>query len=139
LRHVVYGFHGYLVPRKDGRVLLGSTVEWVGYDKRVTLEGVQQITASAVSLAPALRWSTFIECWAGLRPFCEGGLPVLGPAELDGLYFATGHFRNGLLLAPITAKLMSDVIVAGNIPKILEPFLPSRFAPSARQTGIEAE
>jgi len=127
LRHVVYGSHGYLVPRKDGRVLLGSTVEWVGYDNRVTLEGVQQITASAVSLAPALRSSTFIECWAGLRPFCEGGLPVLGPAELDGLYFATGHFRNGLLLAPITAKLMADVIVAGNIPKILEPFLPSRF------------
>ncbi|MSO23225.1 MAG: glycine oxidase ThiO [Acidobacteria bacterium] len=127
LRHVVYCSHGYLVPRKDGRVLLGSTVEWVGYDKRVTLDGVQQITASAVSLAPALRSSTFIECWAGLRPFCEGGLPVLGPAELDGLYFATGHFRNGLLLAPITAKLMCDVIVAGNIPKILEPFLPSRF------------
>jgi glycine oxidase len=127
LRHVVYGANGYLVPRKDGRVLLGSTVEWVGYDKRVTLDGVQRITASAVSLAPVLRSSAFIECWAGLRPFCEGGLPVLGPAELDGLYFATGHFRNGLLLAPITAKLMSDVIVAGNIPKIIEPLLPCRF------------
>lgn len=130
LRHVVYGPLGYLVPRNDGRILLGSTVEWVGFDKRVTLEGVQQITASAVSLAPALRSSTFVECWAGFRPFCEGGLPVLGPAELDGLYFATGHFRNGLLLAPITAKLMSDVIVAGNIPKILEPFLPIRFQSS---------
>ena len=127
LRHIVYGCDAYIVPRKDGRVLLGSTVEWVGYDKRVTLDGVQQITASALSLAPALRSSTFIECWAGLRPFCEGGLPVLGPAELDGLYFATGHFRNGLLLAPITAKLLSEVIVTGNIPKILEPFLPSRF------------
>jgi glycine oxidase len=127
LRHVVYGSDGYLVPRRDGRILLGSTVEWVGYDKRVTVEGVQQITASALSLAPGLRSSTFIECWAGLRPFCEGGLPVLGPAELDGLYFATGHFRNGLLLAPITAKLLSEVIVTGNIPKILESFLPSRF------------
>ena len=127
LRHVVYGSNGYLVPRKDGRVLLGSTVEWVGYDKQVTLDGMEQITASAVALAPALRSSTFVECWAGLRPFCEGGLPVLGPTEIDGLYFATGHFRNGLLLAPITAKLMADVIVAGNIAKILEPFLPSRF------------
>ena len=127
LRHVVYGSHGYLVPRKDDRVLLGSTVEWVGYDKRVTLDGLQQITTSAVALVPALRSSTFIESWAGLRPFCEGGLPVLGPTEIDGLYFATGHFRNGLLLAPITAKLMSEVIVAGNVPKILEPFLPSRF------------
>src|SRR5258705_11446683 len=105
LRHVVYGSHGYLVPRKDGSVLLGSTVEWVGYDKRVTLDGLQQITASAVSLAPALRSSIFIECWAGLRPFCEDGLPILGPTEVDGLYVATGHFRNGLLLAPITAKL----------------------------------
>jgi glycine oxidase len=127
LRHVVYGSNSYLVPRKDGRVLLGSTVEWVGYDKRVTLDGVQQITASAVSLAPALRSSTFIECWAGLRPFCEGGQPVLGPTNLDGLYVATGHFRKGLQLAPITAKLMADVIVTGNIPKILESFLPSRF------------
>ncbi len=127
LRRIVYGCDAYIVPRKDGRVLLGSTVEWVGYDKRVTLDGVQQITASALSLAPALRSSTFIECWAGLRPFCEGGLPVLGPAELGGLYFATGHFRNGLLLAPITAKLLSEVIVTGNIPKILESFLPSRF------------
>ena len=127
LRHVIYGSNGYLVPRKDGRVLLGSTVEWVGYQKHVTLDGLQQISASALSLVPALRSSTFIECWAGLRPFCEGGLPVLGPTEFDGLYFATGHFRNGLLLAPITAKLMSEVIVTGNIPKILEPFLPNRF------------
>lgn len=130
LKHVVYGAFGYLVPRKDGRILLGSTVEWVGFDKRVTLEGVQQIIASAVSLAPALRSSTFVDCWAGFRPFCEGGLPVLGPTELDGFYFATGHFRNGLLLAPITAKLMLDLIVAGNIPKILEPFLPNRFQSS---------
>ena len=130
LRHVVYGSQCYLVPRKDGRVLLGSTVEWVGYDKRVTLDGLQQITTSAASLAPPLRSSTFIECWSGLRPFCEGGLPVLGPTDVDGLYFATGHFRNGLLLAPLTAKLMSEVIVTGNIPKILEPFLPSRFQQS---------
>jgi glycine oxidase len=130
LRHVVYGSQGYLVPRRDGRVLLGSTVEWVGYEKRVTLEGVRQITTSAMSLAPALSAASFVECWAGFRPFCEGGLPVLGPAELDGLYFATGHFRNGLLLAPLTAKLMSDVIANGNIPKILEPFLPYRFQSS---------
>jgi glycine oxidase len=139
LKHIVYGCDAYIVPRKDGRVLLGSTVEWVGYDKRVTMDGVQQITASALSLAPGLRSSTFIECWAGLRPFCEGGLPVLGPAELDGLYFATGHFRNGLLLAPITAKLLSEVIVTGNIPKILEPFLPTRFASSARPTCVDPE
>ena len=139
LRHVVYGSSGYLVPRKDGRVLLGSTVEWVGYDKQVTLDGIQQITASAVALAPALRSSTFIECWAGLRPFCEGGLPLLGPTEIDGLYLATGHFRNGLLLAPITAKLMTEVIVASNIPKILEPLLPGRFASSTRQNRIDPE
>jgi len=132
LHHIIYGANGYLVPRRDGRVFLGSTVEWVGYDKHVTLDGVQQITASAASLMPALRSSTFLECWAGLRPYCEGGLPVLGPAELEGLYFATGHFRNGLLLAPITAKLMSDVIVGSNIPKILEPFLPSRFQPGQK-------
>ncbi|MCI0423563.1 MAG: glycine oxidase ThiO [Acidobacteria bacterium] len=130
LRHVVYGSQSYLVPRKDGRVLLGSTVEWVGYDKRVTLEGVQQITTAALALSPTLSSSAFLDSWAGLRPYCEGGLPVLGPAELGGLYYATGHFRNGLLLAPITAKLLCDVIVSGNISRLLEPFLPSRFAPS---------
>ncbi len=127
ITHVVYGSQCYLVPRRDGRTLLGSTVEWVGYDKRVTLEGVQQISGAAVALAPALRGAEFTDCWAGLRPYCEGGLPVLGPAPQKGLYFATGHFRNGLLLAPITAKLVAETVLEGTVPKLIEPFGPERF------------
>jgi glycine oxidase len=127
LKRVIYSSEGYLVPRSDGRILLGSTVEWVGYDKRVTLEGVRQITSAAVALAPAIRESTWDSCWAGLRPFCEGGLPLLGSTEIEGLHIATGHFRNGLLLAPITAKLMTQLIVTGETPKLLETFSPQRF------------
>jgi glycine oxidase len=127
LKHVVYSPDCYLVPRSDGRVLLGSTVEWVGYDNRVTLEGIQGITAAAIAVSPAIRTSTFLTCWAGLRPFCEGGLPILGSTEIEGLYVATGHFRNGLLLAPITAKLMAELIVTRETPKLLESFTPLRF------------
>jgi glycine oxidase len=127
LRHVVYSSDCYLVPRRDGRVLLGSTVEWVGYDKRVTLEGVQQITSAAIAVSPEIRAASFLSCWAGLRPFCEGGLPVLGSTEIEGLHVATGHFRSGLLLAPITAKLMAELITTGNTPKLLETFTPLRF------------
>ncbi len=127
LQHVIYCSQYYLVPRRDGRTLLGSTVEWVGYDKRVTLEAIQRITSAAVAMAPVLADAAFLDCWAGLRPYCEGGLPVLGSAESAGLYFATGHFRNGLLLAPITAKLMCEVIISGAIPKLIEPFGCGRF------------
>jgi len=127
LEHVVYSSRGYLVPRKDGRVLSGSTVELVGYDKSVTLEGLHQILAGALGLVPALKLSTFLTCWAGLRPYCEDGLPVLGATDIEGLYFATGHFRNGLLLAPITAKLMTELVLSGKTTRFMEPFSPTRF------------
>jgi glycine oxidase len=127
LRHVVYSSESYLVPRRDGRVLLGSTVEWVGYDKRVTLGGIQQITSAAIAVLPVVRTASFLGSWAGLRPFCEGGLPVLGSTEIQGLHIATGHFRTGLLLAPITAKLMAELITTGDTPKLLETFTPLRF------------
>lgn len=127
VKRVVYSPECYLVPRSDGRLLLGSTVEWVGYDRRVTLEGIQQITTAALAVSPAIRSSSFLSCWAGLRPFCEGGSPVLGTTEIEGLHVATGHFRNGLLLAPITARLMSELILTGNSPKLLESFTPLRF------------
>lgn len=130
LKQVIYSSQYYLVPRSDGRTLLGSTVEWAGYDKRVTLEAVQRITAAALAMAPVLREADLVDSWAGLRPYCEGGMPVLGPAELAGLYFATGHFRSGLLLAPITAKLMSEAIVSGTVPGLIEPFGPGRFRTS---------
>lgn len=127
LKHIIYSSDCYLVPRSDDRVLLGSTVEWVGYDKRVTLEGVQRITSAAIAVSPALQTSAVAGCWAGLRPFCEGGLPILGSTQIEGLHVATAHFRNGLLLAPITARLMADLIMTGNAPKLMESFSPNRF------------
>ena len=127
LKHIVYSEGCYLVPRRDGRILLGSTMEWVGYDKQVTLQGVQQLTSAAVAVFPRIYSSIFLSCWAGLRPYCEGGAPVLGPTGIEGLYFATGHFRNGLLLAPITARLMSELILTETLPKLLETFTPDRF------------
>jgi glycine oxidase len=127
LKHVVYSSRGYLVPRRDGRMLSGSTVELVGYDKSVTLEGLHQILTGALGLFPVLRSFTFLTCWAGLRPYCEDGLPVLGATEIEGLYFATGHFRNGLLLAPVTAKLMTELVLSGKTTRFMEPFSPTRF------------
>jgi glycine oxidase len=130
LKHIVYSANGYLVPRRDGRVFLGSTVEWVGYDKNVTLEGLRHIIFWTLAIFPEMKSFALSSCWAGLRPYCEDGAPVLGSAEIEGLYFATGHFRNGLLLAPITAKLMTDLIITDKLPKLLESFSPTRFKPN---------
>ena len=130
LKHVTYSANGYVVPRRDGRVFLGSTEEWVGYDKNVTLEGLHRIISGALAVFPRMKSIAYSSCWSGLRPYCEDGAPVLGPTEIEGLFFATGHFRNGLLLAPITAKLMTDLIVIGKPPKLLESFSPARFKPN---------
>ncbi len=127
-RHVIYSAHGYLVPRRDGRVLAGSTAERVGFDRRVTDEGVSAIKAMALEIAPVLAGVPVIDSWAGFRPRAKDGLPVLGPcAEIDGLFYATGHFRNGILLAPITGKLIADAIVDGVMPPSLRAFSPDRF------------
>ena len=130
LNHVIYSAKGYLVPRRDGRVFLGSTVEWVGYNKNVTLEGLHHIISGALAIFPGMKSLALSSCWAGLRPYCEDGAPVLGSTEIEGLFFATGHFRNGLLLAPITAKLMTDLIITGRLPRLLESFSPTRFNPN---------
>jgi glycine oxidase len=127
LGRAVYSHRGYLVPRKDGRIFLGTTVEWAGYDKSVTVEGVQHILSAGVEILPAIKPFPVSSYWAGFRPHCEDGNPVLGATEVEGLFFATGHFRNGLLLAPITAKLLADLILKGASSKLLEVFSPSRF------------
>jgi glycine oxidase len=127
LGRAVYSHRGYLVPRKDGRIFLGTTVEWAGYDKSVTVEGVQHILSATVEIFPGIKSFPISSYWAGFRPHCEDGNPVLGATEVEGLFFATGHFRNGLLLAPITAKLLTDLILKGASSKLLEFFGPSRF------------
>jgi glycine oxidase len=127
-QHVIYSSRGYLVPRRDGRVLAGSTAEHVGFDRSVTEEGMAAIKSMAIEIAPGLAALTAIDSWSGLRPRAKDGLPVLGPtAEIGGLFYATGHYRNGILLAPITGKLIVDAIVDGVMPAALQAFSPDRF------------
>ena len=125
LRHTIDGLGVYLVPRSDGVILIGATVEFVGYDKRTTLEGIQQMIEAGTTLIPELAGMPFAQAWAGLRPHIKNG-PCLGKApDLDNVIIASGHFKNGILLAPITGVLISELITTG-VPSIsLEPFNPS--------------
>jgi glycine oxidase len=129
LRHVVYGPGCYLVPRPDGRVLVGATQEDVGFDRRLDEAALSRLHDAAVALVPALAAAPVVERWAGFRPGTPDDLPLLGP--LDGLrnyFIAAGHFRNGILLAPITARLLAAAVL-GRPPEIdLLPFAPHRFA-----------
>jgi len=128
-RHVIFSPRGYLVPRQDGRLLAGSTSENAGFAKRVTAGGIATILRHALEISPAVTNLPIIDTWAGLRPRAADGLPVLGPCgEIDGLFYATGHYRNGILLAPLTAELISEAIVAGITSPLLAPFSPDRFS-----------
>src|SRR6266851_5113708 len=100
----------YLVPRNDGRIVAGATVEHAGFDKRVTAGGIERILSAAIELAPGLANARIEETWAGLRPDSTDHLPILGPTDIDGLLMATGHFRSGILLTPITARLVREWI-----------------------------
>src|SRR5215510_349327 len=128
-RHVIFSPRGYLVPRQDGRLLAGSTSENTGFAKRVTAGGIASILRQALEISPAVANLPIIDTWAGLRPRAADGLPVLGPCgEIDGLFYATGHYRNGILLAPLTAELISEAIVARATSPLLAPFSPDRFS-----------
>jgi glycine oxidase len=129
LRRVVYG-DVYIVPRASGEHILGSTVEFVGFDKQVAVETVARLLARATALAPALREADLVTSWACLRPAAADGLPVLGAVPgRPGLVVATGHFRNGILLAPITGKLIAELLLHGGSSRLLEPFRPDRTFP----------
>ena len=124
---VIHGAKCYLVPRQDNRVIVGSTIEYVGFHKGITAGGIESLLASAMRLVPALEQFEVVETWSGLRPDTPDHLPVLGPSAIENLYLATGHFRNGILLAPITAKLLAECIMKGRAPEELEPFSSARF------------
>ncbi|HLA10277.1 MAG TPA: glycine oxidase ThiO [Pyrinomonadaceae bacterium] len=127
-RHVIYSPRGYLVPRADGRLLAGSTSEVVGFDKRVTAAGMHSILTRTLEISPAVLELPLLDHWAGLRPKAPDGLPVIGPcAEIDGLFVASGHYRNGILLAPLTAELLADIITDGVIPPEMQSFVPERL------------
>jgi glycine oxidase len=127
LRHILKSGPGYVVPRADGHVICGTTVELVGFDKRVTATGLSTVLQQAMALCPALSEATVVDSWSGLRPWTPDGLPILGKGSLDGLLLASGHYRNGILLAPITARLLAQV-ARGERPSVdLAPFGAGRF------------
>ncbi len=131
IRHVVRCEHGYIVPRDCAapqRVVTGSTLEDAGFDKHVTAGGIERILSAAQELVPKLAHAEVAEIWCGLRPDTPDHLPLLGPAGVDGLTIATGHFRNGILLTPITAKLVREWIVEKHVSMDWDVFDPLRFA-----------
>lgn len=127
-RHVVFGAHGYAVPRTDGRLLLGSTMEFAGFEKQVTAGGLSHVLGVGLRLFPGLSGAPVLETWAGFRPHTPDGLPVLGPAPVPGLFLASGHFRNGILLTPITATLLTETILGRKPSLDLTPFRVDRKA-----------
>lgn len=125
--------HMYLVPREDGRIIAGSTIEYDGFDRSVTASGMKKILTNAISLVPALEKARIEETWAGLRPDTPDHLPILGPTDREGLLIATGHFRGGILLAPVTAHLIRDWVTTQKVSVDWAPFSPMRFQ-EMRQT-----
>jgi glycine oxidase len=128
LRHVIRSPEVYLVPRSDGRIIVGSTLEEVGFDKRTDVSVIQHLRAAAISIVPELQNAKILEDWAGLRPGTPDSLPILGATSTPGYYFATGHFRDGILLAPVTARIMAQVIEGKQADHDLTAFSPQRFA-----------
>jgi len=127
IRHVVRTPDVYIIPRSDGRILLGATVEEAGFDKRTDPQTVQRLYKAAVNVAPILASTRIHDAWAGLRPGSPDNLPILGETSIPGYFAATGHFRDGIMLAPATANAMARLIT-GSQPQVdLTPFSPGRF------------
>ncbi len=122
----------YIVPRADGSLLLGSTEEDVGFRKQVTPEAVSELTEAAFRLVPSLRKAEFIDAWSGLRPASRDGQPILGASHIPGLFLAAGHFRNGILLAPVTARRVAEAVLGFSSGE-LAPFSAARFETQRRQ------
>ncbi len=137
LRHVVYG-EVYVIPRASGEHILGSTVEYVGYDKRVTVEGLAGILGQATTLVPALREAEMAASWGCLRPATPDALPMIGPLPgRPGLLFATGHFRNGILLGPITGQIIAELVATGRSRVPIQPFRPDRAFPAGAPPDVK--
>jgi glycine oxidase len=128
LQHAVVAPEVYIVPRSSGKVLIGATVEDVGYDKTVEPQTVQSLYRAAGELVPELASAPVTESWAGLRPGTPDDLPLLGETETQGVFIASGHFRNGILLAPVTAQIVADLIAGKPASMDISAFSPQRFA-----------
>src|SRR5205085_11432380 len=131
-RHVVYSPRGYIVPRRDGRLLAGSTSEHAGFDASVTAGGVRVVASHAIEIAPRVASLQLVDSWAGLRPRAADERPVLGEScEVQKLFYATGYYRNGILPAPATGGIVADIVTGGATawpPHTLKAFSPARYA-----------
>jgi glycine oxidase len=128
VRGEVKGSPVYLVPRGDGRIVVGASSEEAGFDLRPRAGAVYELLRDAQSLVPVLGEAELVEVSTGLRPATPDNAPVIGPSALDGLVLATGHYRNGVLLTPVTADGIADLIAGGSLPDALAPFTPARFS-----------
>ncbi|AJT67676.3 hypothetical protein T261_6060 [Streptomyces lydicus] len=127
VRAVVRGNPLYLVPRESGELVLGATSEELGFDTTVTAGGVYELLRDAHELVPGITELPLVETCAGLRPTSPDNAPLLGPTALPGLQLATGHFRNGVLLTPVTGEVMAEALATGSLPDLARPFSPARF------------
>jgi glycine oxidase len=128
LQHVLRTPEAYIVPRSNGKILIGATVEDVGFDKSVSPTTIQSLLNRAAKYLPDLAAAPIVQSWAGLRPGTPDDLPIIGPTEIPGAFIASGHFRNGILLAPVTARIMADLIQDRATQLDIGPFSPARFA-----------
>jgi glycine oxidase len=127
LDRVVFSGRGYVVPRADGRILCGSTMEEAGFEKAVTAAGLRHVLEVALEIAPSLAAAPVVETWSNFRPASPDGAPILGSGAVSDLFYATGHTRNGILLAPITAEAVAAAVLGRQPPVDLAPFSPSRL------------
>jgi glycine oxidase len=142
LRHVLWLPRGYMAPRLDGRLVIGATVEERGFDARLTAGGLLALLDGAWRAIPSIEELPIAETWVGFRPGSRDDAPMLGPSGIDRLVIATGHHRNGILLTPVSAAVVSVYILDGRLPESARPFSPERFAAKPvqreRLAGTEA-
>src|SRR5215470_4567548 len=132
IEHILWLEHKYLVPQRDGRIIAGSTIEYTGFDHDVTAGGVELILREVMRMVPGLASARIEETWAGLRPDSPDHLPIIGPTDLEGLLVATGHFRSGILLAPVTARLIQEWITKQKVSLDWSRCSPMRFLEGTR-------
>jgi glycine oxidase len=130
INHVIWGPGIYLVPRRDGRLIAGATVEEKGFDTTLTAGGLLTLLEAAWRAVPAIEELAIDEMWVGHRPGSRDDAPILGPGPLDGLIYATGHHRNGILLAPVTADAIARLVLDGTLDPAIRPFGIERFTPA---------
>jgi glycine oxidase len=128
VRAMVRGSQVYLVPRENGELVVGATSEELGWDTTVTAGGVYELLRDAHELVPGITELPLTETRAGLRPGSPDNAPLLGPTALPGLLLATGHYRNGVLLTPVTGDALAHALSTGELPDEARPFTPKRFA-----------